>query len=93
MMETKKLILEKLELHKRQTVTYEIVNRAVNHLFDSYREMEMAIQYCDNPEIRERLESIKELIGRGSDTSGSLENTEPTIISHLQKLMSDYTSI
>ncbi len=91
-METKKLIKEKLELHKRQTVTYEIMNRAANKLFDAYREMEMAIQYCDNPEIRERLESIKELLGKGADTSGSMENTEPTIISHLQKLMGDYSS-
>jgi len=91
-METKKLIKEKLELHKRQTVTYEIMNKAANNLFNAYREMEMAIQYCDNPEIRERLESIKELLGRGADTSGSMENTEPTIISHLQKLMADYSS-
>ena len=91
-METKRLIKEKLELHKRQTVTYAIMNKAANHLFDAYREMEMAIQYCDNPEIRERLESIKELLGRGTDTSGSMENTEPTIISHLQKLMGDYSN-
>lgn len=91
-MERKKLIKEKLEFHKRQTVTYEIMNRASNHLFDAYREMEMAIQYCDNPEIRTRLESIKELLGVGFDTSGAIKNTEPTLISHLQDLMSDYSN-
>lgn len=90
-METKRLIQEKLDLHKRQTVTYEIMNKAANNLFDAYRDMEMAIQYCDNPEIRERLESIKEMLGRGTDTAGSMENTEPTIISHLQTLMGDYS--
>lgn len=91
-METKRLIKEKLELHKRQTVTYGIVNKAANHLFDAYRELEMAIQYCDNPEIRQRLEAIKEMLGRPSDTSSSFEVTEPTIISHLQSLMNDYST-
>lgn len=91
-METKRLIKEKLEFHKRQTVANEILNRAANHLYDAYRELETAIQFCDNPEIRDRLEDIKEMLGRTLDTSGTIENTEPTVISHLQKLMSDYSS-
>jgi hypothetical protein len=91
-METKIFIQEKLELHKKQTVTNAIMNKASNHLFDAYRELEMAIQYCDNPEIRERLESIKEMLGCSQETSGSMESTEPTVISHLQKLMGDYSS-
>jgi hypothetical protein len=92
MMETKKLIQEKLEFHKRQSVTNEILNRSANHLFDAYREMEMAIQFCDNPEIRERIEAIKHMLGRTIDTSGSIENSEPTVISKLQELMGDYSS-
>lgn len=89
-MEMKRFIKEKLELHKRQTITYSIMNKAANHLFDAYRELEMAIQFCDNPELRERLEMIKEMLGRGGETTGAINSTEPTIIYHLQKLMSDY---
>jgi len=51
-MDNKRLILEKLEIHKRQAVTYEIMNKCTNHLFDAYREMELALQFCDNPEMR-----------------------------------------
>lgn len=89
-METKRFIKEKLEFHKRQTITYQIMNRAANSLFDAYRELEMAIQYCDNPEIRERLESIKDMIGKGTETSSEINTTDPTIISLMQKLMGDY---
>lgn len=92
-METKKLIKEKLELHKRHSVTNAMMNKCANHLYDAYREMEMAIQYCDNPELRERLEAIKEMLGRSKETSGAMENTEPTVISQLQSLMSDFSSI
>jgi hypothetical protein len=90
-METKKFIKEKLEFHKRQTITYQIMNKAANDLFDAYRELEMATQYCDNPEIRERLESIKDMIGRGTETSSEINTTDPTIIALIQKLMSDYS--
>ena len=90
-METKKFIKEKLEFHKRQTITYQIMNKAANNLFDAYRELEMAIQFCDNPEIRERLESIKDMIGRGNETSSEINTTDPTIISLMQNLMGDYS--
>lgn len=92
-MKTNKLIKEKLEFYKRQTVANEILNRAANKLYDAYREIETAIQFCDNPEIRDRLEDIRDMLGKLPDTSSSWENTEPTIISHLQKLMNDYSSI
>jgi hypothetical protein len=91
-MENKKLIKEKLEFHKRQTITNELLNKSANNLYDAYRSMETAIQFCDNPEIRERIESIKEMIGQSMGTSSSIENKEPTVISLLQELMSDYSS-
>lgn len=91
-METKRLIQEKLEFHKRQTVTNELLNKSANCLYDAYRNMETAIQFCDNPEIRERIESVKEMLGKSMETSGSMENSEPTVISLLQELMGDYSS-
>ena len=89
-METKQLIQEKLELHKRQTVTNEIINKCANHLFDAFREIEMAIQYCDNPEIRGRLEQIKGMIGHSTQTAEDVETVKPTAISELQSLMKDF---
>lgn len=90
-METKKLIKEKLEFHKRQTIANEVLNRAANNLFDAYRDMELALQFCDNPEMRSRVEDIKDMLGRGIETHGSIQKTEPTVISHLQQLMSDFS--
>jgi len=88
-METKRFIKEKLEFHKRQTVANEIINRATNHLLDAYRELEMALQYCDDQEFNHKLIAIKELLGNSSETSESVENTTITIIGQLQDLVND----
>ena len=91
-METRKLIKEKLEFHKRQTLTNQILNKSAKHLFDAYREIELASQFCDNPEMSDRLENIKNMLGRTLDTSIAIESSEPTVISKLQELMNDFKS-
>ena len=92
-METKKLILEKLEFHKRQSMTYEMLNQSANHIYDAYRTLEMATQFCDNPELMERLDDIKGTIGRTNETAGYVAGDEEgvkTVITKLQELMSDF---
>jgi len=94
-METKKLIKEKLHEefnpHKRLSITKAIMQRCVKHLFDAYRELDTAIQYCDDPIIRAKLESTKKLLGNDIETSWSFENSAPSVIAILQDLSNDIT--
>jgi hypothetical protein len=89
-METKKLIQEKLEIHKRQSIAYEMVNKAANHIYDAYRTLEMASQYCDNPEFNTRLGEVKDILGRTEETAGFINDETKTLISLLQSLMGDF---
>jgi cell fate (sporulation/competence/biofilm development) regulator YlbF (YheA/YmcA/DUF963 family) len=88
-METKQKILEGLDGYKRSEKVNGLVNRATNHLFDAYRELEMAISHCDDPNLRGKLEDIKERLGRDSQVAGYMENENSTIISELQDMISE----
>ena len=88
-METKQKIQEGLDGYKRTDKVNGLVERAANHLFDAYRELEMAISHCDDPNLRERLEDIKEDIGRDREIGGFIDSEKDTIISKLQDLASD----
>lgn len=88
-MSNKKLIQEKLEFHKRQSMTYEMLNRCANHLYDAFRELEMACQYCDNPEVRTRLESVRDMIGKDTELAGYNNRHIVTVISELQSILGD----
>jgi len=89
-METKKLIKEKLNEefnpHKRLSTTKAIMQKCVNHLFDAYRELDMAIQYCDDPKIRAKLEGIRNLLGNDINTAGYMESETPSVITNIQSL-------
>lgn len=91
-METKKLIKEKLEFHKRQSVAYEMLNKTANHIYDAYRTLEMACQYCDNPLLREKLEELTTMIGKTNETAGYVDDEMKTVISKLQEVMKDFKS-
>jgi len=90
MMETKKLIKEKLNEefnpHKRMTMVKSVMQRCTNHLFDAYRELEMAIQYCDDPIVREKLEGVRRLLGNDIHTAGYMDSDIPSVITNLQAL-------
>jgi len=93
MMETKKIIKNKLNEefnpYKRLSMVKAIMHRCSNHLFDAYRELDMAIQYCDDPSVRERLESIRRLLGKDDSIESYMESDTPSIITDLQNLASD----
>ena len=88
-MKTKQKIQEGLDGFKRSEKVNGLINRATNHLFDAFREMEMAISVCDNPNVRHQLEDIKERLGRDHEVAGYIDNDHPTVISDLQELMGD----
>ena len=88
-MKTKEKIQEGLDGYKRMSHVYGIVNRSANHLYDAYRELEHAIQHCDNPELRKRLEGIKEKLGCDKEVAGYVDNTVPTVIALMQDALSD----
>lgn len=89
-METKKFIKEKLNEefnpNKRSAMVRGIMDKCINHLFDAYRELDLAIQYCDNPEVREKLELIRRGLGKDNDISGFVEPESTSVISDLQGL-------
>ena len=89
-METKRLIKEKLheaiDGRKRMTTVKAVMHKCANHLFDAYRELDMAIQYCDDPIVRAKLETIRAVLGRDDELAGYMENDNPSIISTLQTI-------
>lgn len=87
-MKTKQKIQEGLDGYKRIDKVNGLVNKATNHLFDAFRELEMAISHCDDPNFRDELEEIKERLGRDNQVAGYMDNETPTIISDLQDLLS-----
>lgn len=92
-METKKLIKEKLREefnpYKRMSMVKAIMGRCSNHLFDAYRELDQAIQYCDDPLVRQKLETIRRLLGKDDDIAGYMDVETPSVITDLQALASD----
>lgn len=91
-METKKFIKEKLSEefnpHKRMAMVKAVMNKCANHLFDAYREIDMAIQYCDDPIVREKLEGIRRLLGDDKELSRFSTHDTPSVITDLQDLSS-----
>lgn len=89
-METKNFIQEKLNEefnpHKRMSMVKAVMNKCVNHLFDAYRELDLAIQYCDDPHVREKLESIRRLLGNDNELSAFSKHDTPSVITDLQDL-------
>ena len=67
-----------------------VMHKCANHLFDAYRELDMAIQYCDNPEVREKLEAIRRLLGKDDDIAGYMDVDTPSIITDLQSLAKEF---
>jgi hypothetical protein len=92
-METKRFIKEKLNEefnpNKRASMVKAIMNKCTNHLFDAYRELDLAIQYCDNPEMRQKLEMIRRSLGVDNEMSNHLDNETTTIFSAIQDLSKD----
>ena len=89
-METKKFIQEKLNEEfnpqKRMSMVKSVMNKCANHLFDAYRELDLAIQYCEDPFVREKLESIRKMLGNDYELSRFSKGDTPSVITDLQDL-------
>lgn len=92
-MDTKKLIKDKLDEgfnpYKRASMVKSIMDKCMNHLFDAYRELDMALQYCDNPDTREKLELVRRQLGKDNGIAGYLDSDNSSIITDLQSLSDD----
>ncbi len=92
-METKDLIKQKLKEnlipHKRQTVMFGLLNKCANSLYDAYRSLESSLQYCDDPEIRKKLESVKMMLGHEIEIDGSFSDGKSSAITNIQKVLDD----
>jgi hypothetical protein len=79
----KELLKEGLENHDKKVVLLGRVTEATKHISNGYRELEAACQYCDDPELKKVLESIKLSLGHDLQVSNDFKTTNPTIISRL----------
>ena len=93
-METRKIIENKvkegIEKHNRKHVVVGFMNKCANSLYDSYRYLEEALQYCDDDEVRKTLEDIKMNMGHEVGISGDFEEIPAGIISKLQKILGKF---
>ena len=79
----KELLKEGLENHDKKVVLLGRLTEATKHISNGYRELEAACQYCDDPELKKVLESIKLSLGHDLEVSNDFKTTNPTIISRL----------
>ena len=79
----KELLKEGLENHDKKVVLLGRLTEATKHISNGYRELEAACQYCDDPELKKVLESIKLSLGHDLQVSNDFKTTNPTIISRL----------
>lgn len=91
-MERKEFIKGKLregiEIHKKSTITNALLNKAANDLYNAYRHLEMACMHCDDLEIRNKIESVKMMLGREVEMSGDFDDGDnPTVIPLLITIM------
>ncbi len=89
-METKKFIQEKLNEEfnpqKRMSMVKSVMNKCVNNLFDAYRELDLAIQCCDDPYVREELEAVRMMLGFDNQLSNFSIRDTPSVIGNLLDL-------
>jgi hypothetical protein len=82
--------LHELDIHKKSTVVNGLLNKCANDLYDAYRHLEMACQYCDDQELANKLEALKMILGHEVEMSGEFDDGDnPTIIQRLRKILSD----
>lgn len=79
----RELLKEGLEQHDKKVVLLGRVAEATKHISNGYRELDSACQYCDEPELKKVLESIKMALGHDLQVSNDFKTLEPTILSRL----------
>jgi len=77
-----------LDRHKRMHTVKAVMHKCANHLLDAYRELDMAIQYCDDPQVRSELESLRTALGNDDGIASHFESDVPSVIATLQKIAS-----
>lgn len=93
-MERKKFIKGKLregiDVHKKSTITNALLNKAANDLFNAYRHLEMACEHCDDLTLRDKIESVKLMLGHELKMAGEFDGEEKSkVIPLLIAIMDD----
>ena len=87
----KNRLREGLEEYNRKVITIGLLNKSLDRFKDGYRELETAIQFCDDQELRQKLEAIKEMCGNDIEISGDFKVTKPTVLSLLVDIIKNHS--
>lgn len=74
--------------YKRQTVLKGTMNKAINNLYKGYRQLDKAIEMCDDQEVRKKLEDIKLALGKDAEMGYDFTTDTPSIINKLSDIIS-----
>jgi hypothetical protein len=87
----KNRLREGLEHYDRNTIAIGLLNKSLDRFKDGYRELESAIQFCDDQELREKLEKIKMMYGHDIEISGDFKVSEPTLLSLMVDVIKNHS--
>lgn len=81
----KRKLKEGIEIHKKNTITNALLNKAANELYNAYRHLEMACEHCDDKNIIDKIEDIKLMLGHEIKISGDFNNGSDSSVINLLK--------
>lgn len=87
----KNSLREGLEEYNRDTIAIGLLNKSLDRFKDGYRELETAIQFCDDQELRAKLEEIKMMCGHDIEISGDFKVEKPTVLSLLVQIIKNHS--
>jgi|TARA_R110000823_G_scaffold293169_1_gene411995 hypothetical protein len=87
----KNRLREGLEHYDRNTIVIGLLNKSLDRFKDGYRELESAIQFCDDQELRAKLEEIKMMYGHDIEISGDFKVNKPTVLSLLVDIIKNHS--
>lgn len=84
-------IREGLENYDRSEVSIGLLSKSLGFLRDGYRELETAIQFCDDKVLRDKLNEIKLKLGHDIEVSDDFVTKSPTVISMLSEIIKNHS--
>ena len=78
---------EELEDNAHDITVNGLLNRAVKHIYEAYRELENASQYINDLHLKKQIQDIKLMIGHEQENNYGTEFTHSTILSRLQRIL------
>ena len=83
----KQLFREHINYYDKEAIVRGLLNSCANSIYDAYRDLGNAYQYCETKELRDSIEELKGLIGNEVETSAALENRNVTLLSKLMAIL------